>query len=663
MSEHSCSQPSTSHHHDHAGHGSCCATQLPIAAAHSANTGHSDRKELYRLVVALLLAAIAEGIDFAHHGFWGWQAASMALAAGGVGLAGLRVLRSGLTALLRADLNINALMSVAVIGAFLIGEWPEAAMVMALYSLAELIEHRSVDRARHAIKQLLDITPPSALRRGINGAWEEVKVEQVRVGEIVRVKPGERLPLDGRVVAGNSTVDQSAVTGESMPVEKGPGDEVFAGTVNQHGGLEFKVSAHAGNTVLAGIIHAVEEAQSKRAPTQRFIDRFAKVYTPAVFVLALTVALGGPLLFGLAWLDSIYRALVLLVIACPCALVISTPVTIVSGLAAAARRGILIKGGVYLEEARKLSVVALDKTGTVTEGRPQLVAHEFFPGPHEKDEIAGIAAALAGRSDHPVSQAISTGMPRSGIPVEGFEAEPGRGIAGWIQGQQYRLASHRQILDLGLCNAEIEKLLQEHESQGRTVSLLTGPQGLLALFAVADTLRPASMSAVAELHNLGVSTVMLTGDNTITAKSVAASAGINDLRSELLPRQKLQAVRELAAAGRQIAMVGDGINDAPALAAADIGFAMGGIGTHSAMEAADVVIMHDDLRRIPETIRLSRRTHALLWQNIGLALGIKAVFLALAIADQATMWMAVFADMGASLLVVFNGLRLLRPSN
>ncbi len=661
MSEHCCSRPSPAHDHGHAQQDSCCATQLPIAAAQSTAAGHSDRAELYRLVAALVMAAVAEGIAFAQPGPWGWLAASMALAAVGIALAGLGILRKGLASLVRADLNINALMSVAVIGAFLIGEWPEAAMVMALYSLAELIEHRSVDRARHAIKQLLDITPPSAQRRTPTGGWEEVAVEQVRVGDIVRVKPGERLPLDGRVVAGMSAIDQSPVTGESLPVEKGPGDLVFAGSINQHGGLDFEVSAHAGDTVLAGIIHAVEEAQTKRAPTQRFIDRFARIYTPAVFVLALLVALGGPLLFGLAWLDSIYRALVLLVIACPCALVISTPVTIVSGLAAAARRGILIKGGVYLEQARNLSMVALDKTGTITEGRPQLVSQEFFPSSMGNEDISRIVAALAGRSDHPVSQAIAAGLPLSEAPVEGFEAVPGRGTAGWIDGEHYRLAGHRQIHELGLCNPEMEKRLHSHATEGRTVSLLTGPRGVMGLFAVADTLRPSSARAVAELHKLGVRTVMLTGDNSVTAKAVAATADIHDVRAELLPQQKLEAVRSMAQAGRPIAMVGDGINDAPALAAADIGFAMGAIGTHTAMEAADVVIMNDDLRRIPETIQLSKRTHALLWQNICLALGIKAVFLALAVADQATMWMAVFADMGASLLVVFNGLRLLRP--
>ena len=620
------------------------------------------RREFMRLLAALTLAAAAEAIAFIAPDLPAWTVAGMVLAAAAIALAGITVLRKGLASLVRGDLNINALMSVAVVGAFLIGEWPEAAMVMALYSLAELIEARSVDRARNAIKGLLDLSPPTAERR-VNGEhWESVAAAAVSVGDIVRVRPGERLPLDGRVVAGRGAVDQSPVTGESMPIEKGPGDEVFAGTINLHGGLEFQVTAHAGDTVLARIIHAVEEAQGKRAPTQRFIDRFASVYTPSVFVLAMAVAVGGPVLLGLPWPDSLYRALVLLVIACPCALVISTPVTVVSGLAAGARRGILIKGGVYLEEARKLAAVALDKTGTVTEGRPRLVAQTFFTDRYDEARIRRIAAGLAGRSDHPVSQAIAAALPDKPAAVENFGAEPGHGVHGTIGGAAYVLGSHRKVHELGVCSATLERQLFEHESRGGTVSLLADSQGVLAFFVVADTVRPTSGRAVAELSRLGVMPIMLTGDNEATARAVAAQAGITEVRAGLLPHEKLDAVRMLAQGGRSTAMVGDGINDAPALAATDIGFAMGGAGTHTAMEAADIVIMNDDLGRIPETIRLSQRTHAVLWQNITLALGIKAVFLLLAVFDHATMWMAVFADMGASLLVVFNGLRLLRPA-
>ncbi|MDE1947179.1 MAG: heavy metal translocating P-type ATPase [Burkholderiales bacterium] len=623
----------------------------------------AQRTEFLRLLAALAVAVLAEGVHFLAPDAMSWKLGGMALAAGAIALAGLSVFRKGLAALFRARLDINALMSVAVAGAFAIGQWPEAAMVMALYALAELIEARAVDRARNAIAGLLALSPQQAEMRQADGAWASVAAKEVAVGAVVRVRPGERLALDGRVTKGQGAVDQSPVTGESVPVDKGPGDEVFAGTINQNGALEFEVTAPAGDTVLARIIHAVEEAQGKRAPTQRLVDRFAEVYTPAVFVLALAVALGAPLLLGWPWLAALYKALVLLVIACPCALVISTPVTVVSGLAAAARRGILIKGGVYLEQARRLDTVALDKTGTVTEGKPRLVAQAVLSDAIAADEVLRIARSLAARSDHPVSKAVALGLEGALLPVERFGAEAGRGVGGTVDGRDYVLGNHRWIEDRRQCSPELEAHLHEHEMQGRTCTLLADPDQVLALFAVADTLKPSSEEAVAELLGLGVTPVMLTGDNLATAQAMAARAGIQELRANLLPQDKLDAIEAWARSGRRVAMVGDGINDAPALAASAIGFAMGGAGTHSAMEAADVVIMNDDLRRVPETIRLSRRTHAVLWQNIALALGIKLVFLLLALFDNATMWMAVFADMGASLLVVFNGLRLLRSGN
>jgi Cd2+/Zn2+-exporting ATPase len=481
----------------------------------------------------------------------------------------------------------------------------------------------------------------------------------VAVGAIVRVTPGERFALDGRVTTGQGAVDQSPVTGESIPVDKAPGDTVFAGTINQSGSLEFEVTRPAGDTVLAGIIHAVEAAQSQRAPTQRFVDRFAAVYTPAVFVLALAVAVGTPLLLGWPWLTGLYKALVLLVIACPCALVISTPVTVVSGLAAAARRGILIKGGVHLEEARKLKVLALDKTGTLTEGRPRLVAQQVLATGQDQARVLQLALSLAARSDHPVSQAIAAGLPGDALPVQDFGADVGRGVHGRIDEQDLVLGNHRWIHERGQCSPELESRMRAHEAQGRTVSLLASAGRVLALFAVADSPRASSREAVAELQALGVHPVMLTGDNPSTARAIAGQVGITDVQADLLPQDKQQAVAALRARG-PVGMVGDGVNDAPSLAAAAVGFSMAAAGTDTAKEASDVLIMNDDLRRLPEVIRLSRRTYAVLWQNIALALGIKAVFFALAVFGSATMWMAVFADMGASLLVVFNGLRLLR---
>ncbi len=617
------------------------------------------RRESVRLIASLVVAALAELLAIVAPETFIWKATGMSVAAIAIGLAGLSVYKKGLSGLLAGQLNISALMAVAVTGAFLIGQWPEAAMVMALYSLAELIEARAVDRARNAIKGLLDLSPQQAEVLQPDASWAAVPAKTVVVGAIVRVRPGERFALDGQVTTGNGAVDQSPVTGESIPVEKGPGDDVFAGTINQNGSLEFAVTAPANDTVLARIIHAVEEAQGARAPTQRIVDRFAAVYTPAIFILAIAVAVGAPLLLGVGWVGSLYKALVLLVIACPCALVISTPVTVVSGLAAAARRGILIKGGIYLEEARKLKIVALDKTGTVTEGRPKLVAQQVLVQSPSEIGILCIARSLAGRSDHPVSKAVASGLSGELLPVERFSAEIGRGVYGTVQGKEYVLGNHRWIHERNQCSDELEALMHEQELQGRTVTVLANADGVLALFAVADTTKATSKQAISELLALGVTPVMLTGDNPATAQSIAAQAGITDVRANLLPQEKLDVIKA-ASAENVVAMVGDGINDAPALAAASIGFAMGSAGTHTAMEAADVVIMNDDLRRVPETIRLSMRTHTVLWQNITLALGIKLVFLVLALFNGATMWMAVFADMGASLLVVFNGLRLLK---
>ena len=626
---------------------------------HDHDHDHGTDAGTGRLALALGLAVVAEAAHYFAPAGGLWTVLGMAVALAAIGLAGLEVYRKGMAALLRGKLNINALMAVAVTGAFVIGQWPEAAMVMALYAIAEMIEARAADRARNAIEGLLALAPEEALVRAPDGSWQAQRVADVPLESIVRIRPGERVPLDGVVTSGTSAVNQAPVTGESIPVDKAAGDPVYAGTVNQTGELEFRVTAGASNTTLARIIHAVEQAQGARAPTQRFVDRFAAIYTPAVFAIAVLVAVGAPFVLGIGWLAAIYKALVLLVIACPCALVISTPVTVVSGLAAGARRGILVKGGTFLENARHLRAIALDKTGTITEGRPVLVATQAWNGADE-GEARRIAASLAGRSDHPVSRAIATGLDGEHLPVEGFEALPGRGVAGRIAGQGYLLANHRGMHERGLCGPEIEAALREHEAQGRTVTLLAHESQVLAIFAVADTVKPSSREAVEQLRRLGVQTVMLTGDNLATAQAIARETGIADARGDLLPQAKLDAIEELQRRHGPVGMVGDGINDAPALARADIGFAMGGAGTDVAMEAADVVVMNDDLRRVAETIRLSRRTHAILWQNIALALGIKAVFLLLAVFGTATMWMAVFADMGASLLVVGNGLRMLR---
>ena len=615
-----------------------------------------------KLILALGLALIAEAIAFAFPTNQWIAAIGMVLALGAIFLSGFGVYAKGLVALRQARLNINALMTVAVTGAFLIGQWPEAAMVMALYAIAEAIEARAVDRARGAIKSLLAMSPELAEVRQNDGTWIRMNVKLVSLDSVVRIAPGERVPLDGTITVGQSAVDQSPLTGESLPVDKTPGDEVYAGTINQAAALEIRVTSLASDSTLSRIIKAVEEAQATRAPTQRFVDQFAAIYTPAVFALALLVALLLPWVAGVTWLQAIYKGLVLLVIACPCALVISTPVSVVSGLAAGARRGILIKGGVYLEEARKIKAVALDKTGTITEGKPKLVAFEAIALDEPRERLERLAKSLASRSDHPVSKAIAQGLTESTQEVLPFEAVAGRGVQGVIDGHPYILANHRWIEERNQCSPELEARLAEHEGAGRTVTILANRDRVIALFAVADTIKTSSTQAIAQLKTLGVTPIMLTGDNALTAKTVGHKAGISEIRGNLLPEDKLKAIEEFQGQYGVTAMAGDGINDAPALAKSNIGFAMGAAGTHTAMEAADIVVMNDDLRRLPETIRLSKQTHVILWQNITLALGIKAVFLLMAIFDDASMWMAVFADMGASLLVVFNGLRLLKAA-
>ncbi|MGY4829150.1 heavy metal translocating P-type ATPase [Sphaerotilaceae bacterium SBD11-9] len=633
-------------------------------AGHSADDGHDHGHGTdsgpWRLAFALLLAIGAEVLGFFAPDTQVWKGAGLAIAAVAIWLAGIDVYKKGLVALRHGRLNINALMTVAVTGAFAIGQWPEAAMVMALYAIAEAIEARAVDRARNAIKGLLEMAPEEASVRQADGSWTATPVANVALQTVVRVRPGERVPMDGRVTSGNSSINQAPVTGESIPVDKAVGDPVFAGTINETGTFEFEVSALASNSTLARIIHAVEEAQGTRAPTQGFVDRFAAVYTPSVFVIGLAVALLGPLVFDWTWMEALYKALVMLVIACPCALVISTPVTIVSGLAAAARRGILIKGGIYLEGARKLKAIALDKTGTITEGKPKLVSWDVVDAGADRARVEALAMALASQSDHPVSRAIAQGLSASSLEAKDFKALAGRGTQADVEGVSYVLGNHRLIEERNQCSPALEAKLKEHEEAGRTVTLLASPTGVMGLFAVADTIKPSSREAVASLKALGITPVMLTGDNQATATAIAHEAGIDEARGNLLPQEKLDAIKALQAEHGPTAMTGDGINDAPALAQADIGVAMGAAGTDTAMEAADVVVMNDDLRRIAETVRLSRSTHAVLWQNITLALGIKAVFLVLAVFGSATMWMAVFADMGASLLVVGNGLRLLR---
>ena len=592
--------------------------------------------------------------------------AVIALALLSIVTGGLGTLKKGWIALKNFTLNMNFLMSIATIGAISIGQWPEAAVVIFLFALSELIETFSLERAKHAIRGLMAMTPETATVRIDGGEWVEKGAADVQVEQIVRVRPGERIPLDGVVTAGGSSVNQAPITGESIPVAKTAGDPVFAGTLNERGVLEFRVTATKGHTTLDRIIRSVQEAQGQRAPTQRFVDQFARYYTPAVVAFAVLVAVVPPLLFGAAFELWFYKALVMLVIACPCALVISTPVTVVTGLASAARQGILVKGGLHLENGRLIKIVALDKTGTLTHGRP--VVTDVIPLVDQAvDVLLQLAASVDAHSGHPVAAAIvsawqtsADGSARLLLPVASFESLTGRGAKAVIEDQLYYVGNHRQVEELGICGPHVEEVLRRLEEEGKTAVVLTTENAPLCIIGVADTLRGHSVEAIKQLHALGVASVMLTGDNQTTANVIAAEVGIDDARGNLLPEDKLAVIDDLIARYGKVGMVGDGINDAPALARASIGFAMGSAGTDTAIETADVALMDDDLRKLARFIALSRYTSRVLRQNITLAIGIKVVFFALALAGKATLWMAVFADMGASLIVIFNGMRLLR---
>ena len=588
------------------------------------------------------------------------------LAATGIALGGRHTLRKGIQAVRSRRLSIALLMSVAVVGAIAIGQWPEAAVVIWLFGVAELIEALSLERARNAIRSLVALVPETAMVRGVDGGWVSLPAGSVQLGDIVQVRPGERVPLDGAVTFGTSTVNQAPITGESIPVVKEIGSQVFAGTVNERGTLQVTVTAAKGEGTLDRIARSIQQAQGERAPAQRFVDKFAQIYTPLVFIAAIGVAVIPPLIGNGDWKPWLYKALVLLVLGCPCALVISTPVTVVSGLGGAARRGILIKGGVHLEQARRITIVALDKTGTLTLGKPSLTDHIVLAFPvaaMSKEETLTIAASIDALSEHPVAHAIVSAHTGELRTVDAFEAIPGRGVTGTVDDVRYLVGNHRLAEDTGICSPELEAILQRLETEAKTTVVLMTEHAALAVFAVADTVRAESSEAVADLKAIGVRPVMLTGDNQRTATAIASRVGIADARGDLLPDDKLRIVSELAADGH-VAMIGDGVNDAPALAKATLGIAMGAAGTDTAIETADIALMDDDPRKIAETIRISQHTSHVLWQNIAIALGVKAVFLVLTMIGTASLWIAVLADMGASLIVIANGLRLLhKPSH
>jgi len=573
---------------------------------------------------------------------------------------GLKLFRSGIRSAVKRSADMNLLMTVAVIGAVAVHELFEGASVVFLFALAQWLETRSISRARDSIRRLLDLSPREAVVVR-EGKEERVPVERVAVGEMLVIKPGEKIPLDGAVVDGASDVDESPVTGESMPVEKQPGDRVFAGSLNQHGSLTIAAGKEWKDTALAKVIHLVEEAQSRRAPSQQFVDRFARYYTPSVLVIAGLIAV-VPALFGLPFGVWFYKALVLLVIACPCALVISTPVTIICALARAAHDGVLIKGGSHLENIGKLDTIIFDKTGTLTQGKPEVVDVLPLNGADPR-EVLRVAAAVESRSEHHLARAVLRRAAEEGVqppPIANFAALPGRGARAEVDGSVYYAGSLRLFREICVDVSSAEPMLLKQESEGKAVVLVGTPDRLLGAVVLADVIRPNAADALHKLRELGIDDfVMLTGDNEGTAKAIAGQLGMDHYHAGLLPEDKVHEVNETLDERKRAAMVGDGVNDAPALAASTVGIAMGTAGTDAALETADVALMADDLEKLPFTVSLGRRTVAIIRQNIGLSLVIKLAFIVLAVAGTATLWSAVVADMGASLLVIFNGMRLL----
>ena len=584
---------------------------------------------------------------------------------------GTLIAPKALRALRRLALDMNVLMTVAVIGALAIGEWSEGAAVTFLFALSEALEAFSLQRARRAVKALMQLAPETALVKCFD-TFAEMPVEMVKVGYTISVRSGARVPLDGMVLSGESAVNQAPITGESMPVEKKPGDQVFAGSINGQGSLEIRTTKLYTETTIAKIIHLVEEAQSQKAPAQRFVDVFAKYYTPSVMVGAFLVMLVPPLAFGGAWLGWFYRGLVLLVIACPCALVISTPVSIVSGLTAMARRGVLIKGGAVLEAVGKLRVLALDKTGTITEGRPRVT--QVVPmNSMSEEEIVRIAAAIDSHSDHPLAQAVVAYANERHIRFsrgETYQARSGKGAEAKVDGHDYFVGNHRFTHEMAICSEAIERKLHEIEGAAQSVVVVghkphADCKGeVLGILAVGDTVRGNAKDSIAALRAAGIrKVVMLSGDNQRTASAIAMQAGIHDAHGDLLPDQKVEHVKRLTGSHRYVGMVGDGVNDAPAMAAATVGIAMGAAGTDTAIETADLALMQDDLSKIAEAIVLGRRTVRVIQANIIFALAVKAIFLILAILGYTSLWLAIAADTGATLLVIANALRLLRLRN
>lgn len=574
---------------------------------------------------------------------------------------GYRPARSAFYAIKSGSLDMNVLMSVAAIGAALIGEWLEGATVVWLFSIGNLLQTKSIEKTRDSIRNLMDLAPPEAwVKQG--ESLSRVPVEDIGLGAVIVVKPGEKIPLDGIIVQGTGSVNQAPITGESIPVDKLVGDSVFAGSVNENGSLEIKVTKLVEDTAIARIIHLVEEAQEKKAPTQAFVDKFAAIYTPVVLIMALAVIVIPPLFAWGTWGEWFYKGLELLVVACPCALVISTPVAIVSAIGNAARNGVLIKGGTFLERAGVISAIAFDKTGTLTEGKPQVAQVMEVQG--SEAEVLEIAKTIEERSSHPIAQAIiqyANAKNIAALAGEDFQAIVGKGAEATINSQKYYAGKPALFEELGVDLTAYKEKVQALQSEGNTLVIVGTSQAILGMIAVADTIREITVSAISKIKAAGINEiVMLTGDNSGTAQKVAKQTGVSRYFAELMPQDKVEAVKALQKEGKVVAMVGDGINDAPALATADLGIAMGGAGTDTAMETADIVLMADNLEKLPHTVNISRKALQIIKQNIWFSIIIKLVALVLIFPGWLTLWLAVLSDTGAALIVILNSMRLLR---
>ncbi|MFG6150279.1 heavy metal translocating P-type ATPase [Halobacillus sp. B23F22_1] len=584
-----------------------------------------------------------------------------ALYAASILIGGFKPAKSAFYAIKSGSLDMNVLMASAAIGAALIGEWFEGATVVWLFALGNTLQSSSIERTRESIRSLMKLTPSEATVKSGDQLIRK-PVEEVEINDIIVIKPGEKMPLDGEILSGASSINQAPITGESLPVDKKQGDTVYAGTVNESGSLEVKVTRLVEDTTISKIIHLVEEAQGKRAPTQAFVDRFASVYTPIVFILALLVMVVPPVFGFGTWGEWLYKGLALLVVACPCALVISTPVAIVSAIGNAAKNGVLIKGGTFLEKAGAIQAIAFDKTGTLTEGKPKVA--EVISLQNNTEELIGIARTIEEHSTHPIAQAITSYAGERNIGVrkgEGFKAIAGKGAQATINGTEYFAGNPKLFKDMEVPLHEVEERIDPLQRDGNTLVVVGTRNEVLGLIAVADTIRDITVQSIKKLKLVGMDEmVMLTGDNEGTAKKIADETGVDRYFAELLPEDKVTAVKKLQNEGKRVAMVGDGINDAPALATADLGIAMGGAGTDTAMETADIVLMADNLEKLPHTISLSRRAINVIKQNVWFSLLTKLAALLLIFPGFLTLWMAVLSDTGAALLVILNSMRLLR---